>query len=268
MKEVLIAVFAIAGSLISIDMYGDVAKDKKPSIEQIRKMTQYEKEMLIKERRARAERNLGGFLVFPSTGNVVRVVNDQRLVDKETVLRLSDMMCQTIGMSIEVVEAGAAPNPKEAARIYLVENNSAPVLLIAPEDKEGTLNVSRLTKDKPDRKLLDNRFAKEYWRVMGMTLGSFISNLSPCIMRNIFSLKDLDADPSVCPSPVIYDKIQQTCRKLGITRSRRISYRRACLEGIAPPPTNDIQKAIWERIKADKERGPTNPLTIPPPKKK
>ena len=87
-------------------------------------------------------------------------------------------------------------------------------------------------------------------------------------MRNIFSLKDLDADPSVCPSPVVYDKIQQTCRKLGITRPRRISYRRACLEGIAPAPTDDIQRAIWERIKADKERGPTTPITIPPPKKK
>jgi hypothetical protein len=29
-----------------------------------------------------------------------------------------------------------------------------------------------------------------------------------------------------------------------------------------------MQKAIWEQVKADKERGPTNPIKIPMPKKK
>jgi hypothetical protein len=54
----------------------------------------------------------------------------------------------------------------------------------------------------------------------------------------------------------------------GIERAERMTYEVACREGFAPAPTNDIQKAIWERIKADKERGPTNPLKIPMPKKK
>ena len=40
------------------------------------------------------------------------------------------------------------------------------------------------------------------------------------------------------------------------------------MEGWAPAPTNDIQKAIFERVKADKERGPSKPLTIAPPAKK
>ena len=49
---------------------------------------------------------------------------------------------------------------------------------------------------------------------------------------------------------------------------RRIPYRVAVQEGWAQPPTNDYQKAVWEQVKADKERGPTNPITIPPPNAK
>ena len=30
-----------------------------------------------------------------------------------------------------------------------------------------------------------------------------------------------------------------------------------------PAPTNEYQKAIWEQVKADKERGPTNPIKDP-----
>ena len=33
-----------------------------------------------------------------------------------------------------------------------------------------------------------------------------------------------------------------------------------------PTPTNEYQKAICEQAKADKERGPTNPIKIPMPK--
>ena len=46
------------------------------------------------------------------------------------------------------------------------------------------------------------------------------------------------------------------------------TYLKACEEGWAPTPTNEYQKAIWEQVKADKERGPTNPIKIPMPKKK
>ena len=30
-----------------------------------------------------------------------------------------------------------------------------------------------------------------------------------------------------------------------------------------PAPTNEYQKAICEQVKADKERGPTNPINFP-----
>jgi hypothetical protein len=57
-------------------------------------------------------------------------------------------------------------------------------------------------------------------------------------------------------------------KSLGVTPAEMTTYRKACREGWAPAPTNDIQKAIWEQVKADKERGPTNPLKISMPKRK
>ena len=36
------------------------------------------------------------------------------------------------------------------------------------------------------------------------------------------------------------------------------TYKRACREGWAPTPTNDVQRAIWEKVHAI----PDKPLTI------
>jgi hypothetical protein len=55
---------------------------------------------------------------------------------------------------------------------------------------------------------------------------------------------------------------------LGIKRGYSTTYRQAYMEGLAPAPTNHYQRAIIEQVKADKERGPTNPLKIPPPPKR
>ncbi len=31
------------------------------------------------------------------------------------------------------------------------------------------------------------------------------------------------------------------------------------------PPTNEYHRAIWEQVRADKERGPAKPIAIRPP---
>lgn len=68
-----------------------------------------------------------------------------------------------------------------------------------------------------------------------------------------------------------FDKFAAFAKHLsdfGVKPRKMATYKRACQEGWAPAPTNDIQKAIWEKAKADKERGPVNPIKIPPPNKK
>ena len=46
------------------------------------------------------------------------------------------------------------------------------------------------------------------------------------------------------------------------------TYKQACREGWANAPTNDLQKAVMESVKSEKERGPVNAIEIPMPSKK
>ncbi len=45
---------------------------------------------------------------------------------------------------------------------------------------------------------------------------------------------------------------------LGVKPAHERTYRQACKEGWAPPPTNDIQRAIWQKV----HKIPDNPMTI------
>ena len=46
--------------------------------------------------------------------------------------------------------------------------------------------------------------------------------------------------------------------EIGVVPDQRITYREACRKGIAPAPTNEYQKAIWEKEHAV----PKNPMKI------
>ena len=50
-----------------------------------------------------------------------------------------------------------------------------------------------------------------------------------------------------------------TVRKIEV-----VSYQDACEMGVAPAPTNDVQKAIWDKVHAM----PTEPIKIKPEEKK
>ena len=226
-------------------------------------LTREERIARAKERRAAAERRLGGYIQAPATGLVVRVLNRQKAVSPDVVQYCADEIKKVIGYSLEV-HVDEPSDGRTAAKIELVEEAGAPTLLIAPEDKWGRLNVARLVSDSPDAGTLRRRFTKELWRCYGMTLGAFNSGYSPCVMRTVFTLADLDRDSSLMPCPLVYDKIQGVNNTLNVDATRRVSYKKACQEGWAPQPTNDVQKAIWDQV----HQLPTEPIKIKPETKK
>ena len=226
-------------------------------------LTREERIARAKARRAAAERRLGGYIQAPATGLVVRVLNRQKAVSPEVVQQCVDDIKKVIGYSLEV-HVDEPSDGRTAAKIELVEEAGAPTLLIAPEDKWGRLNVARLASDSPDIGTLHRRFTKELWRCYGMTLGAFNSGYSPCVMRTVFTLADLDRDSSLMPCPLVYDKIQGVNNTLKVDATRRVSYKKACQEGWAPQPTNDVQKAIWDQV----HQLPTEPIKIKPETKK
>ena len=228
----------------------------------LRNMTPEEQRQRIETGRLAAEKRLGGFLYAPVKGKVIRVVNRQKALSSEDVEKIVRDTCGAVGYVAEVV-AVEPSDGRTGARIELVEDDS-PTLLVAPEDFWSRVNVSRLTVDKPDVKLLRRRLIKEFWRAFAMALGAANSNYQPCLMRTIASLGDLDGDETLVPCPEPYDKMQRTGEKIGLAHPHRVSYKRACQEGWAPTPTNDVQKAIWEEV----HRLPTEPIKIKPETKK
>jgi len=63
-------------------------------------------------------------------------------------------------------------------------------------------------------------------------------------------------------------ELKRLLPKVGFLPAMVATYRTACREGWAPPPSNDVQRVIWAHALSEKERGPTNPILILPPKKK
>ena len=142
-----------------------------------------------------------------------------------------------------------------------------PILSVFPEERVGIVNADKL-KGGDDPSAPEMRVMKETWRAIGFVGGLGFSPAENDIMQPLYSLKELDANRYPFIQPMNMARMYKMWKRFGVKKERRIPYRVAVQEGWAAQPTNDYQRAVWEQVKADKERGPTNPITIPPPNQK
>lgn len=162
--------------------------------------------------------------------------------------------------------AFAAKTGNVGAVILIYENAIDPIETAYLEDGVMLINMEKLKCADPKR--FSRRFATEFWRSIGFTLGAYASTtLMGTSMQGIFSVGDFDTLKGAGLAPMQVAAISANKSKLGIFSRNSVPYSRACKEGWAPPPTNDVQRAFWNKMQADKERGPSNPITIQPPSK-
>ena len=76
-------------------------------------------------------------------------------------------------------------------------------------------------------------------------------------IMDVTKLEDLDLIEDGLPMDNI-SSMAQHLQKLGLTRERIVPYRKAVQEGWAPAPTNEYQKAVWDKVHAL----PKNPMKI------
>lgn len=218
----------------------------------------------IKARRAARIEAEGGLVSAPTQGRVIRILNK---TDKVTIPELDEMtaeITQLLGFVVEVVDSPKATNQRTGCLITIAEQDGAPTILVAPEEPWAAVNVKNLMKDNPTDEVLKTRIRKELWRAFGFAMGAANSNMQPCLMRPVFSLKDLDAEKVAILSPEPLMGISQTAERLNFATSRRVTYKTAVTEGWAAQPTNDVQRAIWEKVKAEQSEKPSNPIKIRP----
>ena len=224
--------------------------------------------------KARAQERTGGLVRDTSVqeGRMI-VVNSQDTVPNAELAKPIASLAGFLRTKIDILTGAAPSMPFDSAAylkaqnanavVFLVATNGLPALFVAPEDRWAVVNVARLGDEN-----LSTRAQKELLRGFAFLCGGAATSFKQTLVSPITSPSDLDLVMGVQLPIDSLNAIAQYLPGIGVKPYREASYRRAVREGWAPPPTNDVQRAIWEKIKADKERGPTNPITIPPPNAK
>ncbi len=139
----------------------------------------------------------------------------------------------------------------DAAAIAVFYEGSAddPIEAVFPMERFTLVNVAPyMTKDKV---VFRHRMNAVLWRAFVFTAGGISTSTYDCVMKNITSAKDVDALTAPVACPTFVQGIANAAKKdFGFATCRRGTYEKACQEGWAQPPTNDVQKAIWERVRA------------------
>jgi len=203
----------------------------------------------------------GGIIQSQAAGPVLLFLNTQTQTPEKTLRDTADTIARVLRLHVEVATRESADPLAEAAKVLAGTNTAAvivianipgqPSLLIAPEARWALVNCAPLGGKGVSNELRDERVQKEIWRAFGYLMGAANSNLQICLLKSVFAPADLDAlkAQTLCPEP--FNKISVHARKLGMQTVRMATYRKAAEQGWAPPPTNDIQKAIWNEVKQE-----------------
>ena len=150
--------------------------------------------------------------------------------------------------------------------VILINNPVLPTTLVAPEERWALVNINKLSAGLVSGPLYEKMFAarcrKEIIRTFSLLCGGGSSQF-PGNMMATASVKDLDMVQEFIPIDMGARWIEYL-KNLGVKPAYQCTYKQACIEGWAPAPTNDIQKAIWDKVHAM----PTAPLKIRPETKK
>lgn len=194
-------------------------------------------------------------------------VNAQSLIE-ETLLKIpAKQLGAAFRLDISVAKGTATtladvPNAiatcNAAAGIVLLENDDMPTMLVAPEARYAIVNVKALAKDNPPSNILMTRVHREMYRAFGYLCGAADAITEGCVMRPVSTLKDIDSLQSPMLSAEFNDRIYKHMLTWGIQPYVVATYRKACEDGWAPPPKDDIQQKIWDEIHAI----PANPMKI------
>lgn len=203
------------------------------------------KEMFLKK--------TGGIIEMPGTGKL-SVVNAQTKFDQAAIDSGVAEFKRALHVNIETKTGswkfGDGVPEGGATVVYVVDDKTMPMSLVTLEDCWGIVNVDKISDAK--------RFSKEFVRVMIATIGAGTSQYKVSPMQPVQKETDLDSvlDSALTVDAVMGMKIR--LEKLGVTQSKVTAYRKACMDGWAPAPTNDIQKAVWDEVHAI----PKNPMKI------
>lgn len=221
------------------------------------------------ERKMSMEYRSGGQMVRPGTRKgIVAFVNSQSKTPRDVLQGNIEYLTKKTGYTIQLKD-GAFSFPAVVkvgeVSLFVIDDGCLPTILSAPEDGWVAVNVARLDKGNGNKTAIFNaRVQKELTRGFCILAGSQDSNYKDSLLGPVIKPEDLDTHED-CRFPIdIQRRFKPYLEKWGVTPAVMTTYRRACEEGWAPAPTNEVQQAIWDKVHAM----PTEPLKIKPETKK
>ncbi|MBR1870891.1 MAG: hypothetical protein IJ802_03605 [Kiritimatiellae bacterium] len=208
----------------------------------------------------------GGLVVRePEDTNVIVIRNLQTRFTEEEMAEVVASFKTSLALPVKLATGDEIV--ERAGATVTVEDSPAfggATLLVAPEQGWSRLAVGWLLEDAPEGEKRIARLEVELMRAVAASLGVGYSIHQPCIMSNVESIRDLDKIALFVsgPGPETENNLTVCAKKRGIGKYRFATYRRACQQGWAPAPTNDVQRAIWDEVASSKEQGPANRKAI------
>ena len=220
-----------------------------------------ERRARIQEARAEMLRKQGPIVTKPQSGPSILFRNMQAAVPHDVVTNVLENAAQVTRLPFvaEVAEPPQAMDPLGLARetlasgdfaaaVLLVDVKGWPSLLMAPEQSWVIVNVDAL-REGADAEQLARRMQQQLWRAASFALGAADSRIENCVMNVVTKPSDLDA-LNIAPYAEYLGKMMQHARALGMEPRRIAPYRRAVEEGWAEKPSDEIEQAIWDEVKA------------------
>lgn len=145
--------------------------------------------------------------------------------------------------------------------VFVVSDGKLPPMLVAPEERWALVNVSMLRNGLKDdvvgKRLYAARCRGELQRAFCYVAGCGSSQFD----GNLMDISEIEEIDLLNPDLTVGDTMS-LCRKylasIKVTQPVMATYGQACKQGWAPAPTNEVQKAIWDKV----HEMPTEPIKI------
>lgn len=210
----------------------------------------------------------GGIIVKPgSQKGKVAFIDTQSRLNESNIKGIVATLAEETGFNIVYEKAAPADCPyslKNASKadlaIVIIDDAKKPSSVVAPDDHWAMVNIAKLDvklrSEAAKKKFFEGRCRRQILRIYALAAGggasSFQGNLThPC------QLDKLDLYAEMIPEDV-KERNVNFLSFIGMTKQVTATYRKACMEGWAPAPTNDVQKAIWNKA----HELPTEPVKI------
>lgn len=221
-------------------------------------LTPEQKKVRDEAARRRALIEEGGVMSVPGTPKgTIRFVNLQKRVqtnDLQRVLRAFSSTMMTY--DVKVVNADC----EASLKIKVVDDPEAPRLVVAPDDRWAAVNVARLAEGSPAPAFLAARTRKEMIRAFAfLTAGS---QRGYELLGPVKTPADFD---KIVEKGLPFDVQMRTKKYLaamGVEPEEKTTYRQLVEAGYLILPKDEYQKAIWEKLKAEANTKPTNPIKV------